>query len=100
LFGLWSAVCGLWSLPALLAFYSAAGVLHGGFDVLVSECLLQFADGFAVFEAVDGVGVPEGHGGDGFEDAGGVAGTADGEFDHAGAEGCHAEATLEDVVGG
>jgi len=69
----------------LLAFYGvegafevvwedAAGVSHGGFDVFVAECLLQIADGFAVFEAMDGVGVPEGHGGDGFEDAGDVAG--------------------------
>jgi len=107
---------GLWSGLALVAFYGVEGAFEVGWqdasgvewakdfspvlDVFVAECLLQIADGCAVFEAVYGVAVAQGHGGDGFEDAGVVAGAADGEFDHAGAERCAVVAALEDVVGG
>ncbi len=70
------------SVCALLAFYGvegafevwrqgAAGVewakdFSPVLDVFVPECVLQIADGCAVFEAVYGVAVAQGHGGDGF----------------------------------
>ena len=62
----------------------AAGVKHGGLDGLVAECLLNGADGIAILEAMDGIGVPQGHGRNGLEYSGGVARVAYNEFDHPG----------------